>query len=145
MKTLSRYTRYSLYSGVVWSILAILLSEGTFGYAIIGGVIAAPAIGFLISKLFVPLYRYSKLTQVLASLGYLYLGVLLFGVAIGFAGVFEHPGISLWDNILEATAGALWGTTFIYLVIFWPLAYLNFRWLSRSSNRDVPVMTSTAA
>lgn len=149
MKRLSKFTRNSLYSGVVWSLLAILLSEGVFGYAVIGGVVAAPAIGWLISKLFRPFYRYAKLVQFFVSLPYLYMGVLLFGVAIGVARAMEHPSVSLWNNILEATAGALWGTTFIYLIVFWPLAFANFRLLEKSalekSSSDARSLTSVAA
>ena len=70
----------------------------------------------------------SKRRVAFASLVGLYVAVSLFGLAVGVydlaTGDIEHRIASA--VVIQAVLGVLWGVTFTgYVVILWPLAYLN--------------------
>jgi hypothetical protein len=131
-----RYYWLSFLSGCAWAAIALLLSFGAFGWLIVGGIIAAPFIGLFIGFLYRPAYRLPKVAQFFAALLTLYAAAALFGLAIG---TFD----ALWRNIpnrtgtieviLQAMLAALWGVTFTgYVLLLWPLAFLNHRWLGKA-------------
>lgn len=130
-----RYYWFSILSGCTWALIALLLSLGTFGWLIVGGMIAAPFIGLFIGFLYRPAYRLPKVAQVFAALFTLYMAAALFGLAIG---TFD----ALWRNIpnrtgtseviLQGMLATLWGITFTgYILLLWPLAFLNHRLLDK--------------
>lgn len=131
-----KYYVLSVLSGCVWAGIALLLSFGAYGWLITGGIIAAPFIGLLIGILYRPAYKFSTFVQILGSLFTLYLAAALFGLAVG-AGDWlwrDIPNRMLDEVVLQAMLATLFGVTFTgYVVLLWPLAFLNHWLLSKAT------------
>jgi hypothetical protein len=71
------------------------------------------------------------------SLLSLYVGATLFGIASGVYDLiaFDHTR-RIWSAlVIQTVLGTLWGVTFTgYILILWPLAYLNHWLLLRYAN-----------
>ena len=126
----------SVASGVVWALFAYELVGAAAGEkAIWGGVLASPFIGVILGLSVGRLRLRSKIHQAVVSLLGLYAAAFLFGIAVGICdlatGANSGPG---WHRIpgaviLQSAIGMVWGLTFTgYVVLLWPLAYVNF-WL----------------
>ena len=129
-----RYYWLSLLSGCAWAAVALLLASSTFGGLIVGGLIAAPFIGLLVSLLYRPAYRLPKVAQAFWALLTLYLAVALFGLAVGAFDAFcRHipDRIGTGEVVLQAMWATLWGVTITgYVLLLWPLAFFNHRLLA---------------
>ena len=129
---MTRRDWFSLASGCVWGGIAYLLARGALDRLVWGGIVVSPFIGLVVGRV-APWLRPSswlgsKLGRAFASLVGLYLAVSLFGLAVGVydlaTGDIEHRITSA--VVIQAVLGVLWGVTFTgYVVILWPLAYLN--------------------
>ena len=132
---MKKYHWLSVLSGCVWAIIAYVLSFGAFGSLIIGGLIASPLIGLLVGMLYRPAYKLPKVSQCFLSLVTLYLAVTIFGLAVGFYDAYSRaiPNRITSGVILQTTIAAVWGITFTgYVLLLWPLAFLNHRLLGRA-------------
>ena len=134
--SLRRIILLSVASSMIWGLLAYVLVGTTAGEkAIWGGLLASPFIGLLMGLTFGRMRIRPTLARAVVSLLALYVATFLFGLAVGawdlLTGVNSGPG---WRRIPEAVVlqgglGMMWGLTFTgYLVLLWPLAYVNF-WL----------------
>ena len=121
---------------MVWALLAYALVGMSAGEkAIWGGLLVSPFIGLLMGLTVGRIRVRPALARAAVSLVALYLATFLFGLSVGawdlLTGVNSGPG---WRRIPEAVVlqggiGMMWGLTFTgYLVLLWPLAYVNF-WL----------------
>jgi len=132
---MTRYYWLSIASGCAWAIIAYVLSFGAFGSNIIGGLVAAPLIGLLVSIIYRPAYKLSKVWQVFLSLGTLYLAVAMFGLAAGFYDAFWRgiPNRGITEVIFQMVVAAIMGITITgFVVLLWPLAYFNHKLLGRN-------------
>ncbi|MGH9786971.1 MAG: hypothetical protein ACRD88_22605 [Terriglobia bacterium] len=129
---MTRCDGFSLASGCVWGGIAYLLGSGALERLVWGGILVSPLIGLAIGRVAAwlrPSSRLgSKLGRAFASLVGLYVAVSLFGLAVGVydlaTGDIEHRIASA--VVIQAMLGVLWGVTFTgYVIILWPLAYLN--------------------
>lgn len=135
---LSKYYWMSILSGCAWAIIAYLLSFGAFGSIVIGGLIVSPLIGLVIGFLYLPAYKLSKIGQVLLSLATLYLAATLFGLAVGAYDAFWRniPNRILSQVVIQSILATLWGITFTgYVVLLWPLSFINHRLLGRAAQQ----------
>jgi hypothetical protein len=130
-----RYYLLSMLSGCMWAVIAFLLSLD-FNFVIVGGLIASPLIGLLIGLIHRRAYNLPTVGQVLLSLGTLYLAVFLFGLAIGVSDL-------LWGDISNrVTVEVILGTAFTlvlgitisgYVLLLWPMAFLNHKLLESAA------------
>ena len=80
--------------------------------------------------------RLSTSLRIAATLLSLYVAAALFGLGVG---VYDWLAVDIPNRIpyavvVQAVLAFLWGLTFSgYLVLFWPLAYLNHWLLDRAS------------
>ena len=124
----------SAISGIVWGCIVTVIAFDTAPRAIWGGLIASPAIGCVIGT---TTRRWDGLPAPLRSaiaLGSLYLAAALFGLGVGLYDwlVLATPNRIASGVVLQAVLAFLWGLTFPgWVVLFWPLAYLNHRLLAR--------------
>lgn len=133
-----KYYLFSVLSGCVWAGIALLLSFGVYGWLITAGIIAAPFIGLLIGAVYRPVYKFPKLVQIFASLFTLYLAVALFGLAMGAADAFwrDIPNRMPGEVIMQSGLSTVLGITFTgYVILLWPLAFLNHWLLSNPGSR----------
>jgi len=121
----------SALSGCVWAVIASFVGKDINGLE--GGLYASPVIGVIVGLLFQGFSRHSPLGRAILSLLGFYLAVTLFGLAIGITdfatGLQSGPGWSRKpvETVLQAIIGSLWGVTFLgWVLLLWPLAYLNF-------------------
>jgi hypothetical protein len=95
-----------------------------------GGVIASPLIGLFIGFIYRPAYKVSKGWQVFFSLITLYVAATLFGTAMGMYVAYGHLQ-SPSEVILYFVRITLLGLTLSgYLLLFWPLSFLNHKLLA---------------
>lgn len=126
------YLAFSITSGCLWALIALLIGYRAFGVSIWGGVLVSPLIGLLISALSVRFHARWRRGRALFSLVTLYLAASLFGLSVSLYDVFIRgvgPGPNV-ENIFSGVLATLWGLTIGgYFVILWPLAYLNHKLL----------------
>jgi hypothetical protein len=117
-------------SGCVWAGIAWLIGHKGFGSFLWGGIVASPLIGVIVGLIYRPAYRLSTTKRAWLSLLTLYMAVTLFGLAIAvFDLAFGDPARGHMEGILQTTLAVWWGVTLTgYVVVLWPLAYLN-HWL----------------
>lgn len=130
-----RYGVLSGLSGLGWGIFVWQFIFDGMPPALPGGVIASPAIGLAIGLAAKGWNRWPIWLRITAALISLYAATLLFGLAVG---IYDWQFGDMTNRIpyavvLEDTVGLLWGLTFTgYLLILWPLAYLNHWLLGRT-------------
>lgn len=123
-------------SGCVWGGIAYGLAARFFEWTIWAGVAASPLIGMVAGVASRRFDRLSWLAQALVALITLYGAAALFGFSTGVADSFTRPrsavaGAPVIENILATW----WGLTFTgYVVVLWPLAYLNHRLIAQAWN-----------
>lgn len=136
MTPAQRYAVLSCVSGVVWGCIVGLLAFDAFPRAICGGLIASPAIGLLIGIATRRWFRFPTPLRIAATLGSLYLAAALFGLAVG---IYDWLAVDIpyripYAVVLQAVLAFVGGLTFPgYLLVLWPLAYLNHWLLGRTS------------
>jgi hypothetical protein len=139
-----RLDAFSFISGCVWGGIAYLLG-GPLDRLVWGGIVVSPLIGLAVGRAAACLRPSSnpaklgsrlgsKLGRAFVSLAGLYIAASLFGLAVGVydlaTGDSEHRIASA--VVIQSVLGVLWGVTFTgYVVILWPLAYLNHTLLWR--------------
>jgi len=134
---MKKYLLFSALSGCAWALIAYVLSLGWLRpHIVVAGIVASPLIGLLIGFIFVPLYRQPKFVQFALSLVTLYIAVALFGLSVGlYDATYDIPNrTGTFEVIFESVIGCIMGVTFGYVLILWPLAYLNHRLLARAYN-----------
>jgi len=123
------YYLFCALSGCVWAGIAWLIGH-QLGHFLWGGVLASPLIGLIVGAIYRPAYHLSTSKRAWLSLLTLYVAVTLFGLAIaGFDLAFGDPARGHMEGVLQTVLALWWGVTLTgYVVILWPLAYLN-HWL----------------
>jgi hypothetical protein len=140
---MTRTSVHSLYlilaaaSGIAWGAIGHVLVAGSFPEAARGGLYASPLIGVIIGITFKRAGRLQLAGKVFVSLLSLYLAVSLFGLAVGVYDAFRGlPNRILSAVIIQAILAYLWGLTFFgWVIILWPLAFLNHSLLWWAVNR----------
>jgi hypothetical protein len=135
-----KYIIHSALSGCVWAFIAWALVQVTMGHweKIVVGMALSPLIGVMIGIIYLPAYRLSKSLQALVSLFTLYLAVSLFGAGSGLYDVFwsSMPIRDAGREMIQSMLAHIWAVTiFGWVVILWPLSYLNHRMLSAPVSR----------
>ena len=101
-----------MFAGLGWAAVAYLFGARTFGAAIWAGLLAAPLIGVAVGWLTqIGFENATGVRRGLVALISLYLGAVLFGLAIGIARLFVGGGARL-EVLVEPLLGVLWGITF---------------------------------
>lgn len=131
----SRYYSLCAASGCAWAIIAWVIGQHLPGI-VWGGIVVAPLIGIAAGAIYRPAYGSHVVARVAMSLLTLYVSTALFGLAVGtFDAVRGLPGGGSRDTLEVISQGVfatLWGITFTgYVVVLWPLAYLNHRLVGR--------------
>lgn len=123
---------WSAAAGAAWGVVALLLGGKAFGAAIWPGVLVSPVIGAVTGLLIHPRFEESAgVRRWLWAVGSLYLGALLFGLAIGAGEELARwgPGHRAGASLVESVLAVLWGVTVTgFLLILTPLAYAT-HWL----------------
>jgi hypothetical protein len=119
-------------SGLVWAMIVYVLGRAAIGSDIWGGIVASPLIGVAVGLLFRRIRLFTRGWRVFLSLLSLYVGAVLFGLAMSVPDVARaHPDQRPVALVVENIIGMLWGTTLTgYVLFLWPLAYLNHRLLA---------------
>lgn len=129
-----------LVAGGLWGALAWAIGARAMGPAVMGGVVASPAIGALVALAFRDWPRFPRAWRVGLALASLYGSAVLFGLAVGLhealRGLGGPGGASAhripYAVVLQTILGTLWGLTLMgWFVPLWPLAYLTHRVLAR--------------
>lgn len=132
---MKKYFLLATLSGCAWAVIAYVLSYGMFNAnTVIGGMIASPLIGLFIGFVFLPAYKLPKFVQFALSLVSLYLAVALFGLGVGlYDAARDVPNrTGTLEVILQTVIASWFGVTMGYVLILWPLAFLNHRLLHRA-------------
>jgi hypothetical protein len=129
-----KYIIHSALSGWAWAYIAWALVQVTMGDVeeIVAGMALSPLIGIIIGIIYLPAYRLPKSLQALVSLFTLYLAVSLFGAGSGLYDVFwgSTPIRDASRAMIQSMLLYIWGVTVLgWVVILWPLSYLNHRML----------------
>ncbi len=131
----------SAMTGACWGIVAWLFGARAFGPAIHTGVVASPLIGLAVGC---TTQRWWESSRPRARTGIglvsLYLGVVLFGVAVAVwdwwpGGVGQSALGSLGEGIGTAVIGV---TLSGFVILFWPLAYLTHRFIAHLRGVALP-------
>jgi hypothetical protein len=133
---MKRYCLLAAFSGCAWALIAIVLSLNVFGKLIAGGLAASPLIGLFIGLVYLPAYKLPSWAQGLLALLTLYIAVALFGCAVGvYDALRAIPNRGSGEVILQQVLAAVIGITVSgYVLVLWPLAFLNHRLLNRAYN-----------
>ena len=132
------YVWLATLSGCVWGAIAFVLSGSAFPGQIWGGVLGSPPIGIAIGLIAYRTGPWTTRWRVPLSLVTLYLAATLWGLCIG---VFDARFLGTPNDIpsavvIQTVLAVLWGLTFSgYVVVLWPLAYLNHWWLGHVAAR----------
>jgi hypothetical protein len=129
-----KYVIHSALSGCVWAFIAWALVQVTTGdgEGIVVGMALSPLIGLIIGIIYLPAYRLPKSLQALVSLFTLYLAVSLFGASSGLYELFwsSTPIRDVSRAMIQSILIHIWAITILgWVVILWPLSYLNHRML----------------
>jgi hypothetical protein len=130
---------FSLVSGMIWGVIALLLGSRPLGRLIWGGVLGSPPIGLIIGWAAMQVRPRTKLAAAGISLVSLYMSASLFGISVGiFDWLTGSPERNALELILQPVPAILWGLTFTaFVVALWPLAYWNHVLLWRTVERNV--------
>jgi hypothetical protein len=131
---MKKYCLFAALSGCAWAIIAYVLSYGMFNAnTVIGGIVISPLIGLVIGLVFLPAYRLPKFVQFALSLVSLYFAVALFGLGVGvYDAARDVPDrIGTTEVVLQTVIASWFGVTMGYVLVLWPLAFLNHRLLHR--------------
>jgi hypothetical protein len=134
----------SAISGTMWAGIAILMlmiaggrfdSVGRLGWALRGGIVAAPFIGIAVGLCW-PLFRGARFGgRIVISLVTLYLAAFLFMLAVELTAFAAGamPQASLPRMVVDSWNVAVIGLTWTgFVVILGPVAFLNHWWISRA-------------
>jgi hypothetical protein len=111
--------------GTCWGLLAALLGGRAIGPPIIYGVFASPLIGVAIGRWLHPRFaRTSGVYRALIAFASLYLGAVMFGVAVGVGELVTSRGAESAEVLWQGVAAVLYGTS-LFVIALWPLAYLT--------------------
>jgi hypothetical protein len=111
--------------GTCWGLLAALLGSRAIGPSILYGVFASPLIGIAAGRWLHPRFaRSSGVYRALIAFASLYLGAVLFGLAIGVGELVGTRGADDVEVLWRGVAAALYGTS-LFLIALWPLAYMT--------------------
>ena len=129
---MKKYLLFAALSGCAWAAIAYVLSLGVFPTRVVfGGLVVSPLIGLFIGLIFRPAYKLPRFVQFALSVVTLYIAVALFGLAVGLSDAARDiPNRSTFEVIFQAMIGCIMGVTLGYVLILWPLAYLNHRLLA---------------
>jgi hypothetical protein len=135
-----KYVIHSALSGCVWAFIAWALVQVTMDHSekIVLGMALSPLIGVIIGIIYLPAYKLPKSLQALVSLFTLYLAVSLFGAGLGSYDVFwgSTPISDASRAMIQSILVHIWAVTVLgWVVILWPLSYLNHRMLSAAVSR----------
>jgi hypothetical protein len=135
----SRVYLFSLVSGMIWGVIALLLGSRPLGGLIWGGVLGSPLIGLIAGWAAMQMKPRTKLAAAGISLASLYLSASLFGISVGlFDWLTGNPQRNALELILQPVPAILWGLTFTaYVAALWPLAYWNHVLLWKTVERNV--------
>lgn len=130
-------------SGIVWGCIVGALAHRSIPRAIWGGILVSPAIGLLLGVATQRWHRLPRHWRIVAALLSVYAGAVLFGLAVGiydwwFGGIHGRIPFAV---VQQSVLAFLWGLTFTgYVLLFWPLAYLNLWWLGPLSGTGQPTV-----
>lgn len=138
------YVLSSVLSGACWGGLVTLIAFDMAPQAIWGGLIFSPLIGGLVGVATWGWTRLSVAGRIVVALLSLYAAAALFGLGVGLYDGFVLAGPDRITRavVSQAVVGFLWGLTFLgWVIVFWPLAYLNHWILGRLSGAGRPTST----
>jgi hypothetical protein len=111
--------------GTCWGLLAALLGGRALGPPILYGVFASPLIGLAVGRALQPRFaRAVGVYRALIAFASLYIGAVLFGLAVGVGQVVRRPGGEGLEVVGQGVASVLYGTS-LFVIALWPLAYLT--------------------
>jgi hypothetical protein len=111
--------------GTCWGLLAALLGGRAIGPPILYGVFASPLIGVALGRWLHPRFaRTSGVYRALIAFASLYLGAVMFGVAVGVGELVTSRGAESAEVLWQGVAAVLYGTS-LFVIALWPLAYLT--------------------
>ena len=134
----TKHLLLSAASGLLWGAVVTCIAFDVAPRAIWGGLIASPVIGFVIgsaTKRWGPLRTSLRIPAALLSL---YMAAALFGLGVGLYDwlVVDNPNRVPEAVVLQWVVWFLWGLTSGWVLLFWPLAYINHWLLGRISPAD---------
>jgi len=136
MTPTGKYIALSGVSGTVWGCLVTAVAFEFVPQAVWGGLIASPAIGCIIGFATLHWCRLRTPLRIAATLLSLYAAAVLFGLSVGLYDwlALDIPGRIAHGVVLQAAVAFPWGLTFLgWVVLLWPLGYLNHWLLGRIS------------
>ena len=111
--------------GTAWGLLAALLGGRAIGPPMLWGVFASPIIGVVLGRFLHPRFaRTSGVYRALIAFASLYLGAVMFGLAVGVGQLFGARANDGIEVLWEGVAAVLYGTS-LFVIALWPLAYLT--------------------
>jgi hypothetical protein len=128
----------SAVSGCVWAAIVWVLIDHRINTVIGAGLLASPLIGVLMGRFSTGFNLRTVLKRAVIALGTLYFSAILFAIAMGVAD-YLSPDIlrgprALTAVIVETVWFVLFGLTYTgYVIVLWPLAYLNHSLIARTS------------
>ena len=146
MTPVSKYALLSVASGAVWGCVVTWIAFDMVPRAIWGGLITSPVIGYVIGAATKRWFRLPTPLRIVAALLSLYVAAALFGLGVG---LYDWLAVDVsYDRIpygvvSGAVVAFLVGLTNGWVVLFWPLAYLNHWLLGRSAPQLRPRSRAT--
>ena len=111
--------------GTCWGLLAALLGARALGPSILYGVFASPLIGLAVGRALHPRFaRAAGVYRALIAFASLYMGAVLFGMAVGVGELVRRRGVDALEVLWRGVASVLYGTS-LFVIALWPLAYLS--------------------
>jgi hypothetical protein len=111
--------------GTCWGLLAALLGGRALGQPILYGVFASPLIGLVVGRALHPRFvRAAGVYRALIAFASLYMGAVLFGLAVGVGELVRRRGVEELEVLWQGVASVLYGTS-LFVIALWPLAYLS--------------------
>ena len=131
----SRYWLLSALSGVLWGAAGVAIGYENFSGVIWGGLIASPLIGLVVGAATRPVLHARPLALLFMALLDLFLGAALFALSIGITEWIARDATDRDPEVVYRVVPAvLCGLVFSgYVLLLWPLAFANHRWLARWS------------
>ena len=137
-----------VWAAIAWGVAYSMSPIGTTRMDVLrmfaGGIVFAPAIGMLITRMSHSFIRYGGLRRAVVSLGHLYFAVFLFLLATGVGRlVFEFRGpieqMAFRALVQDPILGTLLGVTYTgYVLVLWPLSYLTHLLVAGALNGPRP-------
>ena len=132
-----RYLALCVASSCFWVTIAYGIGHTEIPRNLIwAGALAGPFIGITVGELYLIVLGRSRFERAAMALLTLYVAAGLFGLAIGvfdaFQGLDDGSPRDTFAVLLEGVFTTLWGLTFTgYVLLLWPLAYLNHNLVGR--------------